>query len=73
MAYTVVGFGILFVTALLGGFIDWEVEHVFSHAALAAFITGAFMIFGADWLLQRTAWGRRHSEGMGPPHLDALK
>jgi hypothetical protein len=73
MAYTVVGCTVLFVTALLGAFIDWEVEHVFSHAALTAFITGAFMIFGADWILQRTAWGQRHSEGMGPPDLDSLK
>ncbi len=73
MAYTVVGCVILFVTALVGGFIDWEIEHVFSHAALAAFVTGAFMIYGADWLLQRTAWGRKRSEGMAPPDLDALQ
>ena len=73
MAYTLLGCTILFSAALLGGFIDWEIEHVFSHAALSAFTTGAFMIYGADWLLQRTAWGRRHSEGRNSPDLDALK
>ncbi len=73
MAYTIVGFTMLLGAALVGGAVDWEVEHIFSHAALAAFVTGAFMIYGADWLLQRTEWGRRHSKGMSPPDLDLLK
>lgn len=73
MRYTVAGCAILFVTALLSGFLDWEIEHLFSHAALSAFLAGAFMIYGADWVLQRTAWGRRHSQGMSPPDLETLK
>ena len=72
MAYTLAGFGILFVTAVLAGVVDWEVEHSFPHAIIAWYTAGLFMIFGADWLLQRTAWGRRHAEGMGSPDPDTL-
>jgi hypothetical protein len=70
MAYTIAGCTILFVAALLGGFIDWEIEHNLSHAIIAWYVTGVVMIVGADWVLQRTEWGRKRSAGRLPPIVE---
>ncbi len=67
MAYTAVCFTILLVTAVVFGAGDWVLEHNWNHAIIATYLTGAIMIFGADWVLQRTAWGRKHSPVRLPP------
>jgi hypothetical protein len=34
------------------------------------YATGVFMIVGADWVLQRTEWGRKRSPNPVPSDLD---
>lgn len=73
MAYTLLGCVLMFASAILGGLIAYLAGGSFRIVIMAGYGIGIFMIFGADWLLQRTAWGRSQSTESVPPTLDDLE